>query len=162
MGIMTVYCHFLGITMAMSPFAVALNELSVESFRVTSRLNQAADGIARELGLSSARWQVLTALELAGKPLTVAAIARLMGLKRQSVQRTADALVAQGFLEFRDNPAHRRARLAALTERSLGAMRALNQRRQAWAAELNGEIPVAELKEATKTLIALRKLLENS
>lgn len=147
--------------MAMSPFAIALNELSLESFRVASRLNQSADKLARELGLSSARWQVLNALELAGKPLTVAAIARLMGLKRQSVQRTADALVQQGFLDFRDNPAHRRARLAVLTERSVATLQALSQRRQVWAAGLNGEIPVAELQQATRTLITLRKLLEN-
>ena len=41
-------------------------------------------------GLTSARWQVLAALALAGRPLTVAQIARTMGLSRQSVQRLVD------------------------------------------------------------------------
>jgi len=146
--------------MAVPPFASALNSISLECFRLTARLNQAADHMARDFGLTSARWQVLSALEQAGRPLTVAAIARLMGLKRQSVQRTADALVDLGYLEFSANPAHRRARLATLTTRSRAVLEALQQRQQAWAAELNGEIPVAELQQATTTLAALRKLLE--
>ena len=49
-------------------------------------------------------------------PLTVSDIARSMGITRQSVQRTADLLVADGLLTYRDNPAHRRAKLVAITD----------------------------------------------
>ena len=48
-------------------------------------------------------------------PLTVAAVARRMGLRRQSVQRTADLLVADGVAAYVDNPADKRARLLTLT-----------------------------------------------
>ena len=48
-------------------------------------------------------------------PLPVSAIARDMGITRQAVQRTADVLVERGLADYRDNPAHRRAKLVALT-----------------------------------------------
>jgi DNA-binding MarR family transcriptional regulator len=49
------------------------------------------------------------------EPLAVAGIARQMGLARQSVQRIADILVDHDLAEYRDNPAHRRAKLLAPT-----------------------------------------------
>lgn len=43
----------------------------------------------------------------------VAAIARAMGLARQSVQRTADLLEAEGLVEYVENPAHRAGQVGA-------------------------------------------------
>jgi hypothetical protein len=42
-----------------------------------------------------------------------------MGLTRQSVQRTADLLEADGLVSYAENPAHQRAKLATLTARRL-------------------------------------------
>ncbi|MFU0504612.1 MarR family transcriptional regulator [Pseudaminobacter sp. NGMCC 1.201702] len=50
--------------------------------------------------------------------LSVSGIARNMGLVRQSVQRIADDLAADGVLRFTPNPHHRRAKLVQLTTRS--------------------------------------------
>ncbi len=49
-------------------------------------------------------------------PQTVAEIARFMGIRRQSVQRVANVLVARGLAEYRLNPAHKRAQLLACTD----------------------------------------------
>jgi DNA-binding MarR family transcriptional regulator len=57
-------------------------------------------------------------------PAAVAGIAREMGITRQSVQRIADILVERGLAEYRDNPAHQRAKLLTAT----GAGRASVQR----------------------------------
>src|SRR5688572_20378740 len=73
----------------------------------------AGDRLARPAELSSARWQVLGVVDHG--PATVASVARTMGLTRQSVQLTANALVESGHVELVDNPDHRTARLIAIT-----------------------------------------------
>ena len=84
-----------------------LSDLVLSIFRLNGFLLHAADRLTAGSGLTTARWQVLGAV--LHEPLTVAAIARDMGLTRQSVQRTADLLVEEGLCEYSPNPAHRRA-----------------------------------------------------
>jgi DNA-binding MarR family transcriptional regulator len=73
-----------------TPAGEALTDLILEVFRVNGDLISAGDRIASEFGQSSARWQVLGAIE--DEAMTVPAIARRMGLTRQAVQRTVDVL----------------------------------------------------------------------
>src|SRR5262245_46135608 len=107
---MTAYCH-----MPRTPASRALTELILEVFRLNGRLLAAGDALTRPGGQTSARWQVLGALDEASG--TVADIGRRMGLTRQSVQRITDLLEADGLVSYLDNPAHQRAKLAALTAR---------------------------------------------
>src|SRR5215472_15915090 len=93
----------------------AFTDLVLEVFRANGRLLTAGDRLVVPAGLTSARWQVLGAVE--ASPLSVAGIARAMGLARQSVQRIADLPAAEGIVAFRDNPAHRRAKLVTPTPR---------------------------------------------
>src|SRR5271170_4594915 len=86
----------------------AFTELILEIFRFNGRLLAAGDRLAKPLGLTSARWQVLGAIEEG--PLPVAQIARNMGLARQNVQRLADVLQEEGFVQYNPNPDHQRAR----------------------------------------------------
>jgi hypothetical protein len=65
----------------------ALTDLVLEVFRLNGRLLAAGDRMTRPSGQTSARWQVLGAIN--PEPRTVAQIARVMGLARQSVQRRA-------------------------------------------------------------------------
>ena len=101
--------------MRRTPAAEALTDLILEVFRVNGDLLAEGNRLTRPFGQSSARWQILGALR--NHPHTVAGIARDMGLARQSVQRTADLLAAEGVVEYLDNPAHRRAKLVRLTSR---------------------------------------------
>src|SRR5687767_7130428 len=96
-----------------------LTELVLKIFRLNGRLLEAAEGMTAGTPLTAARWQVLGAV-LRG-PLTVAGIARSMGLTRQAVQRLADALVDDGLCAYEDNPAHRRAKLVVPTEQGWAA-----------------------------------------
>src|SRR4030095_5264202 len=97
------------------PASRAFTELILEVFRLNGRLLSAGDALTRPLEQTSARWQVLGALDEGGR--TVADIGRRMGLTRQSVQRTADLLEADGLLSYVDNPSHQRAKLAMLPPR---------------------------------------------
>lgn len=135
-------------------------ELVLETFRFNGRLIAAGDTMSAPLGLTSARWQVLGAIALEGQSLTVADIARRMGLKRQSVQRLADALVDEGLLLREDNPAHRRAPLHRLSKAGERAYQTLDEKQAAWAAECARGIPAARLADALAVIHTLRERLE--
>jgi len=93
----------------------ALTALTMDLFRLNSRLLITGDRLVAELGLTSARWQILGAIVGAGEPRPVAWIARDMGGARQNVQRIVNDLKDEGIVEFLPNPHHRRAHLVQLT-----------------------------------------------
>ncbi|WP_230483451.1 MarR family winged helix-turn-helix transcriptional regulator [Sphingomonas sp. Leaf21] len=90
-------------------------ELALAVFAANGRLVSAGNMLVEHLGLTSAWWQVLAALRYAPTPLTVASIARAMGLTRQAVQRIVDLLAQRGLVMFQPNPEHLRAKLVMLT-----------------------------------------------
>ena len=140
----------------------ALTALILETFRLNGRLLAAGDALVRDLGLTSARWQVLGALALSPVPLPVAHVARNMGLSRQNVQRLADELAGQGVVRFAPNPHHRRAKLLLLTERGRALFDAATARQGPWAAALADGLSRRDLDGATAILRALRVRLERA
>jgi DNA-binding MarR family transcriptional regulator len=140
--------------------ADALSDLIVEIFRINGRLLAAGDRLVADLGLTSARWQVIGAIALAGQPQTVPAIARAMGLTRQAVQRLVNELEADGLVEARPNPNHRRARLFSLTGPGAAAFKGATQRQAPWAEALAEGRTVEEIRAAQGVLRALRDRLE--
>ncbi|MDE0095181.1 MAG: helix-turn-helix domain-containing protein, partial [Gammaproteobacteria bacterium] len=61
--------------------------------------------------MTSARWQVMGAVDQSKHSLTVAQIARRMGLARQGVQRIVNDLVELGFVVLEENIDHKRSPL---------------------------------------------------
>jgi DNA-binding MarR family transcriptional regulator len=133
-------------------------ELMLEVFRVNGLALEAGDRLSEPVGLSSARWQVLGVVD--HEPAPVANVARLMGLTRQSVQQTADALERDGFVEYLPNPHHRRAKLIALTPRGREALRKLEARHAAWANQLGAEVDLKSLRAAVSGLRQVHERLE--
>ena len=76
----------------------ALSRVILSTFRLNGALMQAGDDLIRDLGVSSAQWQVLGAIAVS--PIPVSQIARDLGRKRQGVQPTVDRLARAGFVEF--------------------------------------------------------------
>ena len=140
--------------------APALTELILETFRLNGRLLSAGDALVRELGLTSARWQVLGAVAMSPVPLPVSHVARNMGLSRQSVQRVANELAAQGVVRFARNPHHQRAKLILLTEHGRALFAAASARQKPWAGALAAGLPVDKLQAAAELLRELRRRLE--
>jgi DNA-binding MarR family transcriptional regulator len=140
--------------------AAALTDVILEVFRVNGDLIAAGDRIAGEFGQSSARWQVLGAIE--EEVRTVPGIAREMGLARQSVQRTVDVLEAEGIVEYMDNPAHRRSKLVGMTARGRGIYRKILARQVRWSNGLAADLPVSgrDLRKGLNVLQHLRARLE--
>lgn len=143
-----------------SPAGAALTRLVMESFRLNARVLAVGDRITREFGTTTARWSVLSQLEIAGEARTVAQVARALGLKRQGIQRLADALHAEGLLDFRPNPGHARAMLVAPTASGRRLLERLNRRQAQWANQVGIDLDARTFDRATAALQALRTALE--
>ena len=135
-----------------------ITDLMLETFRLNGALLEAGDQLVKDLGLTSARWQVLGAIMLEGSPQTVAQIARRMGLSRQAVQRVVHDLTAQGLVEPSGNPDHKRAPLITLTPEGEAAYGDAIKRQDDWASELAGKIDGEQARAALDTLKALSAL----
>ena len=133
-------------------------ELILETFRFNGRLLTAGDSLTRPFKLSSARWQVLGAI--VEKPLSVAQIARNMGVARQSVQRLADNLEKIGIVEYAPNPDHERAKLVRLSDEGYRVVRSLTQRQIRWANEIASSASSGEIASALSLMKNLRLRLE--
>jgi DNA-binding MarR family transcriptional regulator len=138
-----------------------LTELILEVFRLNGRLLAAGDALVGDLGLSSARWQVLGAVALSPVPLPVAHLARNMGLARQSVQRLADEMINDRLIRYTPNPHHRRAKLVVLTDRGEMTYRAAMKRQAPWADELASGITPDAILSATSILRRIRSRIDN-
>src|SRR5215468_11126372 len=85
-------------SLSRTPAGDAMSGLAITVLRLGGLLTEAGDALAKPAGQSSARWQVLAAVE--NGPATVARIARWLGLARQSVQRVADLLEKDGLCSY--------------------------------------------------------------
>jgi DNA-binding MarR family transcriptional regulator len=134
-------------------------ELVLEVFRFNGRLVFVGDRMTKALGLSTARWQTLGAMALSEQPLTVAEIARNMGLQRQSVQRTVNMLVSSGMVATHENPNHQRARLVLFTKSGRAAYEETVAIQVKWANETAASFSESELSTALRSLRSLHARL---
>ena len=141
-----------------------LSDTALAVFRLNGQFLSVAEELAAPAGLTAARWQVLGAVLRA--PLTVAGIAREMGITRQSVQRVADLLVESGYAEYIENPAHRRAHLVRPTDAGYAAVRRIDPQHARFARRLAGQLGAERFEEVSVVLrdlsIALVTLEEKS
>ena len=140
-----------------TPRGNAFTELLLVVLSLHGQLMSAGDEITRPVGLSSARWQVLGVVEHA--PASVAEIAKVMGLARQSVQEVSDALDADGFVTYLENPRHRRAKLVGLTDKGRRALDVVIDAQRSWATRIGRAATLDGLKSATEVLSALQAAL---
>lgn len=149
-------------TESANAFAHPVSRLALEVFRLNGALISAGDALVGPLGLTSARWQVMGAVAEARGGLPVASMARNMGLVRQSVQRIADELAAEGILRFAPNPHHRRAKLVQLTERGEALFAEANRRWLAVADALAATLDADDAARAVEVLRAAREHLDQT
>ncbi|WP_040784557.1 MarR family winged helix-turn-helix transcriptional regulator [Nocardia pneumoniae] len=131
---------------------------AITSFRLNGQFLALAEELARPAGLTAAWWQVLGAVLYT--PLPVAGIAREMGITRQSVQRIADLLVDKGLAEYRPNPAHRRAKLVAVTDAGRAAVGRINPQHAVMAKRLAAELGPEQLALTAEVLTKLSAAMD--
>src|ERR1700734_3057596 len=140
----------------------AVTDLVLETFRLNGRLLASGDVLVADLGLTSARWQVLGAIALSPVPLPVAHLARNMGLTRQAVQRSVDEMRHDGLVRLDPNPHNRRAMLVTMTELGSSAYRAASERQERWADVLAAGLSPEDIEAASLLTRELQRRLEAS
>ncbi len=138
----------------------AVTSLILDVFRLNGRLLVAGDRLVAELGLTSARWQVLGAIAYAERPEPVAWHARTMGLHRQGIQRIANELEAEGIVEFKPNPHHKRAHLVQLTSKGQKLFEAAHALQVPWVNALSDGLGPQEITAAKNVIEQLKTRLE--
>jgi DNA-binding MarR family transcriptional regulator len=144
-----------------TPTGEAATHVILSTFRANSLLLEAGDLLGAREGLTSARWQVLGAIALAERPLTVPQIARRMGLTRQSVHATVKRLVADGLLEIVPNADHRRSPLVDLTGPGRSRYEAIDRMQAAWVNGLANGLDRSDLETTARVLDELCRRLED-
>jgi DNA-binding MarR family transcriptional regulator len=143
-----------------TPAGEAATEVILSVFRANGLLLAGGDVLSGSEGLTSARWQVIGAIALAERPLTVPQIARRMGITRQSVHATVKRLIADGLVELAPNVDHRRSQFVRLTELGKRSYAALDSRQAEWVNRLARGIDRAELDTTARVLAELSARLE--
>src|SRR6202142_3100047 len=133
----------------------ALSDLVLDLFRLNSRMLAAGDRLVADLGLTSARWQILGAIVTAEHPQPVAWLARDLGANRQNVQRIINGLHTEGLVAFETNPHHRRAQLVVLTEKGRLAFDAAMRLQAPWINSLSDGFLVKDIRTVHRVITAL-------
>jgi DNA-binding MarR family transcriptional regulator len=139
----------------------AMTDVVLDLFRLNNRLLAAGDRLVADLGLTSARWQVLGTIVSTGRSQPVAWLARDMGANRQNVQRIVNDLVREGLVEYQPNPHHRRAQLVVLTEAGKKAFDDAMRLQTPWINKLTDGLRLADIEVAQKVISTLRQRLES-
>ena len=142
--------------------SAVFTDLVLAIFRLHGHLMAEGDRLTEPFGLSSARWKVLGAVQVEGRSMTVAQIARRMGLTRQAVQRIAGDLEAGGFVEFIDNPDHRTAKLMRLTAEGEHKYDAVTERYAQWAEMLIAGMTAEDLGQTLGVVNELEERLDRT
>ena len=143
-----------------TPGGRALTDVVLELFRLNNRILNAGDRLVSDLGLTSARWQVLGTIVAAERAQPVAWLARDMGGNRQNVQRIVNDLAAEGLVAFQPNPHHRRAQLVVLTDKGKDAFSAAMNVQTPWINRLADGLRVADIETTHEVISTLRRRLE--
>src|SRR5215475_5620096 len=143
-----------------TPSGDAVTNLILDLFRLNNLLLTAGDRMVAELGLTSARWQILGAIVAAERPQPVAWLARDLGANRQNVQRIINDLHEAGFVEFELNPHHRRAQLVVLTHKGKQAFDAAMRLQAPWVNGLSEGLSAKDVETTHRVMLALRQKLD--
>lgn len=137
-----------------------MSKLVLELFSLNNRMITAGDKLVADLGLTSARWQILGTIVAADRPQPVAWLARDMGAHRQNIQRIVNDLEKEGLVAFQPNPHHRRAQLVVLSDKGRQVYETAMRLQAPWINELSEGLRVEDIEATHKVLTALRRRLE--
>lgn len=91
----------------------SITQIILKVFQLNGSFIEFGDKLTQEFGLTASRWQVMGVISEA--PATASEIARIRGIKRQSVQPIVHSLVQDGMVHYYDNPHHKKSKLIGLS-----------------------------------------------
>lgn len=122
-------------------------------FQLAGSFRRWGDRIASDSGQTQARWQILSAAS--AEDVSVAQIARRLGVARQGVQRVADLLVDDSLAKYAENPRNARSPHLRLSQQGERLLQKLTAAADRYHHELAEGFSAEELETAA---VVLRKL----
>lgn len=135
-----------------------ISETVVALFQANGKMLEWGDAFTAPFGLTSARWQILGAIALAGQKQTAPQIAEQMGVSRQGAQKQLNLLVEDGLIEKLPNPSHQRSPHYYLTEKGRALFEQVNLAWQAHTAKSGEALSAQDLETTLRTLNQLSQL----
>ena len=132
-----------------------LDLVAVESYAVSAAFRRHGEALARHVGQTQARWQVMRVASAGA--LSVPQIARRLGVTRQNVQRIADALMAEQLAHQVINRDHKTSPHIVLTAKGREVLDALMESTADYRTAL---LPLLEQIDVANLLATLRSLSE--
>ena len=141
-----------------SPSATLFRQLTRAVFAAESSVLHYGDRANAAFGQSSARWRVM--FNIAQGNGTVAEIARETEYARQSVQRLADVLVADGLAAYAPDPEDRRRQLITLTAKGSTLLAEMEADFDRWSKRLVHALGKKSVIKTIEDLHELRRVLD--
>jgi DNA-binding MarR family transcriptional regulator len=108
--------------------------------------------------LAAGKRGILKGIELRG-PQTVPQMARARPVSRQHIRACLEPLLAEGLVQYVDNPHHKRSKLVDLTPKGVARLQAINRREEAFFKRLQARFDAEEVRAAADLLRRVRELL---
>ncbi len=140
-------------------FVAAVQRLVGEIFRFNGQLLDVAADLSGHLQVTPTHWQTMAVIR--NEPMTVSAISRHVGLRRQSVRHTVRQLEARGFVRLDANPRHLRAPLVRLTPAGRRLMQQLLELQVMLTTRFRGDLRLTE-GEVDRIVGVLRDLRQQA
>lgn len=138
----------------------AFNQLINETVQFFHRLKIVADEVHHQGEMSGGLRGILRHLNKLGGQ-TVPQIARDRSVSRQNVQTLVNQLAEVGYVEFVENPAHKRSPFVRLTAAGKKAVEAMNRREDKLISKSGVGVSDDKMHEAAETLSRVRSFFES-
>jgi DNA-binding MarR family transcriptional regulator len=132
----------------------AFHPLSLSVRSLFHKLGSAVTALHEGSGVSVGMRAVLESV-IAGGPQTVPQMARARPVSRQHIQTLVNELLAAGYVEYLDNPAHRRSKLVRITKKGRKLFSSLRERENEALSRLSVDVTIQELEDAGHVLSVL-------
>jgi DNA-binding MarR family transcriptional regulator len=132
----------------------ALHELLREVFALHAALIGIIDEVHKQAGLNPSQHRIMGVL-FRTAPATVPDIALRLNVSRQFVQKVCNDLSSSGFIEFQDNPRHKRSKLVELTR---AGQTAYEKARRKENRIIEKALPEIKTEESLQARLLLEKI----
>jgi DNA-binding MarR family transcriptional regulator len=141
-----------------SPSATLFRQLTRAVFAAQSSVLRHGDRANAAFGQSSARWRVMFNIALGNG--TVGEIARETDYTRQSIQRLADALVADGLATYKPDLKDRRKQIITLTAQGSTLLAEMEADFDRWSMRLVKTLGKESVTQTIQDLRELKRVLD--
>jgi DNA-binding MarR family transcriptional regulator len=139
-------------------FPTPIEQLAYETVALFHRMKLVVQQLHGGGEMAAGKRGILKGIEIRG-PQTIPQMARARPVSRQHIRAVVEPLVAEGLVEYADNPDHKRSKIVRMTPAGLARLEEINRREKKFFARLGAEFDPQKLAEAAETLRALRELL---